>query len=47
MNHWKLLIITASAAAALAVALGAQADPHPPQSLRALIESPPSLQLPG
>jgi anti-sigma-K factor RskA len=36
MNHWRLLIIAASAAAALAVGLGAQAKPEP-TTLQALV----------
>jgi hypothetical protein len=30
MNRWRLLIVAASAVAALAVGLGAQAGPQPP-----------------
>ena len=36
MNHWRLLIIAASAAAALAVGLGAHANPEP-TTLQALV----------
>lgn len=37
MNQWKLLIIAASAAAALAVGLGAPANATQPWQARALI----------
>jgi hypothetical protein len=36
MNRWRLLIILGSAAAALAVGLGAHADPEP-TTLQALV----------
>jgi hypothetical protein len=38
MIRWKFLIIVASAAAALAVGLGAQASP-PPTTLQALLSA--------
>lgn len=45
MQGWRLLIVAASAVAALAVGLGAQAGPPPSDDLE--LPALPSLELPG